>query len=431
MDIYIIDPYQDASPRFPVVGIVSAFYSCIWNPQLYDLGYFELTLPATPENINKLKVGRFLFRESDWMVENGTNKYKNVMVIRTSTIDWNAEQGYILTVSGKSIKDVLNQRIVWHQIVYDTEQMVTEVIAGAIMQNFTNPYQFTQVRISEWETNLDTAEDELDDAISAYNQAVTQYGEDSQQAKAALEVVNQKKEQKQYCIDEIEAWTRAAGQQADRELDYIIVNNDYGGWVPPRAMVQYRGDLIGDLTKKLCIDNKVGWEMELDDDNIWLNWVPGDDKTATVIFSPEYDNLLSSHYTKSSADYSNAGLVGGEGQGDLQYTAAFGEGHGKDRFETWYSASNVTRNDGRIPVDKYIRMLRSYGVKQNANNTKMVTLTGEVVVNGVYKIDEDYKMGDYVTISNNGIEAAVRLAEVIYSYGESGTDTVAVFDEEV
>lgn len=429
MDIYIIDPYQGSSPHFPIVGIASDYYSYIWNPQLYDLGYFELILRASPENISKLKPGRFLVRECDWRVDDGKNIYRNAMVIRTSAITWDPDQGYVLTVSGKTLKDVLNQRIVWNQILFDTEQTIPDIVAAAVMQNFSTPLQYAQLKQSEWEDELETAEDELADAIDAYNQAVSQYGEDSDQAKAALEVVDQKKEQKQYCIKEIEAWNRSAAQQAYRELDFIIVNNVYGTWVPPRAIVQFRGENIGDLTKQLCMDYKVGWEMELDDDLITLNWVIGEDRTSTVVFSPEYDNLLSSTYTKSMADYSNSGLVGGEGEGDLQYTAEFGSAAAGDRYEAWYDATNVTRNDGRIPEDKYIRMLRSYGKKQNAKYNQMTSMTGNVVVNGVYKIDEDYTLGDYVTLSNNGISSSVRLVELIYSDGESGTDSVAVFDE--
>ena len=81
----MINPYRTTEPHFPIIGIISDYYSLIWNVQLYGLGYFEITLSATPENVSLLKEGRFLVREEDiqnrWLGAQH-QEYKNCMIIR-------------------------------------------------------------------------------------------------------------------------------------------------------------------------------------------------------------------------------------------------------------------------------------------------------------------------------------------------------------
>ena len=45
--------------------MIPSYYSYLWNVQLYGLGYFELTVAATMENVKQLKEGRFLVRQCD------------------------------------------------------------------------------------------------------------------------------------------------------------------------------------------------------------------------------------------------------------------------------------------------------------------------------------------------------------------------------
>ena len=129
--------------------MISDYHSLIWNVQLYGLGYFEITLPATPENVSLLKEGRFLVREEDiqnrWLGAQHP-EYKNCMIIRTVNIQYDADQGYVLHITGKSVKDVLSQRIIWEPYE-DVEKALTGIIVTLMIENVTNPEGFAQDKL--------------------------------------------------------------------------------------------------------------------------------------------------------------------------------------------------------------------------------------------------------------------------------------------
>ena len=58
--IYVIEPFNQGSPHFEIIGMIGDYYSMLWHVQLYGLGYFEITLPATQNTVRlvtDMKVG--------------------------------------------------------------------------------------------------------------------------------------------------------------------------------------------------------------------------------------------------------------------------------------------------------------------------------------------------------------------------------------
>ena len=110
MDIHILDD------SFNLVGVIDTYTSLIWRPAYYDVGDFELYLDASTENVELLKKNYYLVRTQDISADaSGNIIYKKVMIIKNHRINTDIEGGDYLTVTGRELKFILNQRIVWSQ----------------------------------------------------------------------------------------------------------------------------------------------------------------------------------------------------------------------------------------------------------------------------------------------------------------------------
>jgi len=127
MDIKVLDK------DFNVLDIIEDYVSSIWDVKYSDYSNFELYLPATADNINHLKTGRYLVRDID--VIDG-NMY-NVMQIKKLTIDTDIENGDYITVTGYCLKKIVAQRIVWAQT--NLSGSVECGIRSLITSNVINP----------------------------------------------------------------------------------------------------------------------------------------------------------------------------------------------------------------------------------------------------------------------------------------------------
>ena len=118
---------------FNLVDVVDNYISAIWRPAYYDVGDFELYIAASPEAVALLQKDRYLVRDTDIEVDEAGNvTYTKVMVIKNITLDTDAENGDHLTYTGRELKYLLHQRIVWKQtrmsskVEYGIRRLVTE-----------------------------------------------------------------------------------------------------------------------------------------------------------------------------------------------------------------------------------------------------------------------------------------------------------------
>lgn len=107
-EIYVLD--RD----FNILGVVDGYVSVIWRPSYSDIGDFEIYMGATTEAVELLQRNRYVVRASDVSVNaEGKVTYKKVMIIKNRIINTNVENGDFLTVTGKELKYILHQRLVW------------------------------------------------------------------------------------------------------------------------------------------------------------------------------------------------------------------------------------------------------------------------------------------------------------------------------
>lgn len=458
MNVYVINPYRTTEPHFPIIGIISDYHSLIWNVQLYGLGYFEITLPATPENVSLLKEGRFLVREEDiqnrWLGAQHP-EYKNCMIIRTVNIQYDADQGYVIYITGKSVKDILSQRIIWEP--YEkVERALTGIIVELLRANVTNPVDVAQSLLTQAEDAQADAEEALEEAVdaeiaayntyteakTAYEQAVVDHGEDSPEAKAAKTAMdNAETAWKAATEANIEA--TAAKEKADQVVDYYIsyaataslrqIPYVTAGLIdlpfePPMLTLSLKGENLGEWVENICTEYGLGWNIYIDETGMNFEFIVGTDKSSTVEFSPELDNLKNAVYTRTLETYRNSGLAVGEGEGTEQTQAHIGGSSGSSRFEE-YIDTGLSKDEG-VSMTNYKKMVRQSGISEITKLKKRETISGEIDTDGVYKIGEDFDLGDVVSVKlDNGISATTRLIEIIYADEASGTSVTGTFEE--
>ena len=145
-------------------------------------------------------------------------------------------------------------------------------------------------------------------------------------------------------------------------------------------------------------------------------------------FSPELDNLKNAEYARDLSIYRNAGLATGEGEGYLQVSVDIGSSAGASRYEE-YIATGLTK-DEETSDTTYKKQVKQAGKSEITKLKKHETITGEIDTDGVYKIGEDFNLGDVVTVKlQQGITATTRLTEILYSDEADGTKTTGTFEE--
>lgn len=109
-NIYILDPNT-----LTITGIIDSYVSCIWRPSYSECGDFELYLGASKELVNMLQINSYLVRSSDIELEDNIATYKKVMIIKNMELITDVENGDFLSITGRELKYILHQRIIWSQ----------------------------------------------------------------------------------------------------------------------------------------------------------------------------------------------------------------------------------------------------------------------------------------------------------------------------
>ena len=191
---------------------------------------------------------------------------------------------------------------------------------------------------------------------------------------------------------------------------------------------QLNGEKLGDWINEICLANSIGYDVNIINNQFVFTMVKGTDRSydqsavPVVVFSPDFDNLISSSYTENYENYSNAAIVGGEGEGADQRLTSVGTATGLDRFETYVDGSSVSSNGEIITLEQYMNMLTNFGGEQLAALESTVeSFEGQIVPNGMFDYGVDYFLGDLVHIKTEyGTELKVRIAEAIESEDDNG-----------
>jgi len=358
MIIHVLDK------SFNLVGVVDDYISVIWRPAYYEVGDFELYINATSEAVELLKEGYYLVRDTDISVDDSGNvTYQKVMINKGLKLETGVESGDYLTYTGKELKFLLHQRIVWQQ------SNLTGTVENAIRK----------------------------------------------------------------LVDE----NAISPTDSNRVIPNLILGATSG--LTDTISKQETGGNLDEVIKEICTAYNYGWEVYIYNSSLVFILYAGVDRSYSqtvrpyVIFSDDFDNIINSTYERTTENYANCALIGGEGEGTARtFTTLNNSVSGLDRFETFVDARDVSQNVGtenEIDTDTYITLLQERGLEKLAELAITEGFSGEVLTDIAFNYGEDFYLGDVVTVTNKyGISKDVRVLSAIESADDSGVKLIPQFN---
>lgn len=200
--------------------------------------------------------------------------------------------------------------------------------------------------------------------------------------------------------------------------------------------LQCFGQNLAEWLESVCISLGYGWDIYISGGQYKFKLYRGTDRSYNqsavppVVFSNEFDNLLSSDYSYNMSNYKNVALIGGEGEGTSQRTATYGDAAGLGRYELYVDGSSVSSNGEIITEATYRALLQDYGRTMIDATGATQQFEGQIETSGLYTINRDFFLGDVVQIENEmGVSAIPRIVGIIYAEDENGTSVIPTFSE--
>ena len=216
---------------------------------------------------------------------------------------------------------------------------------------------------------------------------------------------------------------------------------------------QYDGNVLLEVIKTLCQEKKIGFKVILNNSNQFVfslyngvNRSYSQTDNPYVIYSPEYDNMISSNYKEENSKMKNVALVvGGDGNTsaiDPQKPTkrTVGNASGLERRELHVNASDISRkvdqeddsgDTSEISLEQFKKLLDQRGKKELAKiNNEIKSFDGQCDTTKMYVYGTDFFMGDIVQMANEyGMETECRITEFTWSCSTTGLETYPTFTE--
>ena len=360
-----------------LIGIIDTAQSIIWHSVYFGVGDFEIYTKATPQALAILRVNNYVTRPNE--IEIG--------IIESVRIVNDRAEGKMITATGRFAKSILDRRIIYN--LSGTVNKAT-ILRGNVESNIRNVVSKNAISCS---------------FDKKRNISILELG-----AAAGISAV---------IVDE----TGAAAQKQvtyDNLLEYTDkVLQEYG--LSSTVILDVEG-------KKLQYIIYAGVNRSVDNTT---NALP-------VIFSQEFDNLISSDYELNTSTERNVALIGGEGEGTARFYALLA-GSEKDlsRRELFVDASSIGKTykdesdvEHTYTNAEYTAVLKQEG-KKNLEPLKIEeSFFGALdIVNGNYVYNRDFYLGDIITVQDNEINKYInaRIIEITEVQDENGYTVEAIY----
>ena len=197
--------------------------------------------------------------------------------------------------------------------------------------------------------------------------------------------------------------------------------------------VEYSGDNLYDVVADICKTNKIGFKITLDYENgspvFIFELYAGKDRSynqetnSYVIFSPDFDNLITSNYMETNASLRNVAIVGSKGSLDTRtYTEVdLVNATGIDRRELFVDARDMVSTDDTT--------MEQRGKERLAEYEDVSSFEGQAETRHMFKYEQDFFVGDIVQFADGyGHEASARIVEMITADGNDGLSVYPTFE---
>ena len=360
-----------------IIGIVDTAKSIIWRAVYYGVGDFEVYAPCTPANIAVLVEGNYVTRFDAY----------NVGIIEKVNATYNAQDGRMIIARGRFAKSVLDRRIIYKRNGYKVSPTVIsgKVEVGArslVSQNAIN---------CTFDTGRNIPELALGPLAGIAHTIIDETG-------AAA--------QKQVTHDNLLTYTDSLLEEYGMGA-YCGLNDAL-----KLAYTVYQG-------ADRSVGNAAGNEP--------------------VIFSQDFDNLLTSDYLIDVSKLKNTALVGGEGEGEGRFHSILKSSAvtGLARRELFVDASGHSKTytddsdtERTFTDSEYDAQLKTLGRQDVATHAIVETFDGSIDLSvGSFRYGRDFFLGDIVTVQDVelGLYINPRILSVTEVQDENGYQVDAVY----
>ena len=365
-----------------VIGIVDTAKSIIWKSVYYGVGEFEIYAPASAMVLDLLIVDNYVTRPD---LEGEQN---DCGIIERIEITDDPQDGKMIVASGRLVKSILDRRIVYYPILSGVgskyiwnctasvlQGNVEAAVRGLIEANAVNAYKTIQDTNGAPKVEADTVRNIPE--IDWKDEDVTGLAE-------------------KIVIDT----TAETTQDAEKQVTYKV---------------------LLDYTDSVLQEYGLGAKMWLDRDSKKFRYkvFKGVDRSrdntegnTPIIFSEEFDNLLSVSYAMEKTAYKTTALIGGDGEG-VERKCAFANAwvSGLERRETFVDMSSIsstykdeTDQEQVFENDIYRQQLEAQGRQSISALQIEETFDGGIdLTNSPLVFRQDYNVGDIITVEDKSI----------------------------
>lgn len=351
-----------------IIGIIDTPQSIIWNSLYKSVGDFEIYIRATEANLSMLKVGHYVTRRD----------VDDVGIIEEVSVTFSLKKGRMIIASGRFAKSILDRRHIYN---LNGNTNNPTILNGNVEKAVRSLVESNAIKCNfDYGRNIGILELGALSNLSA--NIVDELGNPTQKQVSYANLLD-------YSDSVLEEYDMSSKiiLSDEGKLQYII----------------YKG-----------ADRSV--------DNI--------DGNEPIIFSQEFDNLLSSNYTFSRKKEKNTALIGGQGEGLDRFYSILIKDVGLDRKEMFVNASSISKTykdsndeEKEYSSEEYEKLLISQGRQELATKRKIETFSGGInITDGQYVLNRDFFLGDIVTIQDNELGKYInaRVIETMEAQDENG-----------
>ena len=222
----------------------------------------------------------------------------------------------------------------------------------------------------------------------------------------------------------------------NRIIPNLVISENSGISITARAGTSNKQ--LDEYLYSVANKHDISWDIVLDHTNkkfVFITWQGADRSTqqeenAHVIFSKEFDNILSQNYVESDMDCRTTAIVAGEGEGpNRTYVTVNNELEGLDRHELFIDArdlqstyKNDNEEDVTMSTTEYQELLSERGKSALSEHTEITTFESEVDLYSQFRYGIDYFIGDRVSIRNDDLSVILhtRIVSAIETYNRQG-----------
>lgn len=202
---------------------------------------------------------------------------------------------------------------------------------------------------------------------------------------------------------------------------------------------------IDDILFEIATKHELSWDILFDYNNkhfVFKVWKGTDrselqSENPRVIFAKEFDNVIGQNYIVSENGYKNVAIVAGEGERvDRKRVIVNDELSGFERNELFVDARDLQstyydENNQEVTIfeSEYLNILSERGKSKLAEHERIETLDSEIDIESSFKYEEDFFLGDIVSVKNTklGLVAHPRIVQIVEMFSKEGRTLQADF----